>query len=424
MQDANPLGQRMMSETDRLMALITDIYDAALDVSKWASVLADVARFVGGPAAAIHSKVLPERSSRIHFQHGINASFERLYVAEFAKIDPSTGSQLAAEVGDIVSAETHLSYVDFKEGRFYKEWAYPQGLVDGATAILHKTPTAVAMLTVFRHQHDGLVDEDMRERMRSLVPHVRRAIRIGKLLDRSQSQTNAFADALDGLNAAVFFIDAAGHLVHANAAARTMLSRGDVLAAPNGRLLTRKPAIDGMLREVLAAALSGEDSAEGKSVALSVTTRNGEDENYVVHVLPLASPARRRHGSAATTALFVSKAGLTTPSSPELIRQHYKLTPTELRVALAICEIGGVPEVAGALGVSTTTVKTHLDGVYRKTGTNRQADLVRLVAGFASPIGPIDCDARATLKSRAQISCGRSNRTCERSETFPGHAAR
>jgi DNA-binding CsgD family transcriptional regulator len=411
----------MMSETEQLMALISDIYDAALDVSKWASVLADVARFVGGPAAAIHSKALPERSSKIHFQHGINASFERLYVAEFAKIDPSTGSQLAAEVGDIISAETH---VDFKEGRFYKEWACPQGLVDGATAILHKTPTAVAMLTVFRHQHDGLVDEDVRERMRSLVPHVRRAVSIGKLLDRSQSQTNAFADALDGLNAAVFFIDAVGYLVHANVAARTMLSRGDVLAAPNRRLLARKPAIDGMLREVLAAALSGEDSADGKSVALSVTTRDGEDEDYVVHVLPLASPARRRHGSGATTALFVSKAGLTTPSSPELIRQHYKLTPTELRVVLAICEIGGVPEVADALGVSTTTVKTHLEGVYRKTGTNRQADLVRLVAGFASPIGPIDCEARPTPKSRAQISRARSNRTCERSETFPGHAAR
>jgi DNA-binding CsgD family transcriptional regulator len=221
--------------------------------------------------------------------------------------------------------------------------------------------------------------------MRSLVPHVRRAVRIGRLLDQGRSQTDAFAGALDGLNAAVFFIDAAGHLVHANAVARAMLSHGKVLATAKGRLLGRKPAIDVMLRDALAAATNGTDG--GKGVAISLTTRDGKDEDYVAHVLPLTSPAPRHRGSSAVAALFVSKAGLTMPSSPDMIRQRYKLTPTELRIVLAIYEIGGVPEVANALGVSATTVKTHLERVYRKTGTNRQVDLVRLVAGFASPVG-------------------------------------
>jgi DNA-binding CsgD family transcriptional regulator/PAS domain-containing protein len=395
-----------MGETVRMMTLIGDIYDAALDASKWSGALAGAARFVGGSAAAIHSNAIPERISEIHFQYGIDASYQRLYVAEYARIDPSTRSQLAAGVGDIINFQPPTSNVEFKESRFYREWAYPQGLVDGATAILHKTPTAVAMLTVYRHRRDGAVDDDTRERMRSLAPHVRRAVRIGKLLDRSQSQTRAFASTLDGLNAAVFFIDAAGQLVHANAAARAMLSRGDVLTAPNRRLLARKPAVDGILRDALAAARNGQDATGGKGLALSVTTRQGEDEDYVVHVVPLSSATWPGHGSGAMAALFVSRAGLTMPSSPELIREHYKLTPTELRVVLAICEIGGVPEVAGALGVSTTTVKTHLDGAYRKTGTNRQADLVRLVAGFASPVGPDRSRAtRDTEFARTGIAC-------------------
>jgi hypothetical protein len=45
-------------------------------------------------------------------------------------------------------------------------------------------------------------------------------------------------------------------------------------------------------------------------------------------------------------ALFVHKAALETPSPPEAIAKAYKLTPTELRVLLAIVEVGGVPEVA------------------------------------------------------------------------------
>ena len=71
---------------------------------------------------------------------------------------------------------------------------------------------------------------------------------------------------------------------------------------------------------------------------------------------------------------------------PEIIARHYRLTPSELRVLLAVIEVGGVPEVAEALGIADTTVKTHLGSVYGKTGTSRQADLVKLVAGFRSPL--------------------------------------
>jgi len=60
-------------------------------------------------------------------------------------------------------------------------------------------------------------------------------------------------------------------------------------------------------------------------------------------------------------------------------------SPTELRVLLAIVEVGGVPEVADALGVAGTTVKTHLGRLFEKTGAGRQAELVKLVAGFSMP---------------------------------------
>lgn len=64
----------------------------------------------------------------------------------------------------------------------------------------------------------------------------------------------------------------------------------------------------------------------------------------------------------------------------------YKLTMAELRVLFAIVDVGGVPEVAEVLGIAATTVKTHLGNVFAKTGANRQADLVKLVAGFANPL--------------------------------------
>ena len=53
---------------------------------------------------------------------------------------------------------------------------------------------------------------------------------------------------------------------------------------------------------------------------------------------------------------------------------------------LAIVEVGGIPEVATALGVANSTIKTHVGRLFGKTGASRQADLVKLVAGFSTPL--------------------------------------
>jgi DNA-binding CsgD family transcriptional regulator len=106
-------------------------------------------------------------------------------------------------------------------------------------------------------------------------------------------------------------------------------------------------------------------------------------------VLPLTSGARRQAGRsyAAVAAVFVRQAALDLPCPLATVADHYRLTPAEMRVLMAIVEVGGVPEVAPVLGISETTVKTHLQRVFDKTGTNRQADLVKLVAGFMTPLG-------------------------------------
>ena len=70
---------------------------------------------------------------------------------------------------------------------------------------------------------------------------------------------------------------------------------------------------------------------------------------------------------------------------------------------LAIVEVGGVPETAAALGVAETTVKTHLHRVFSKTGASRQADLVKLAAGFSSPL--------AELTRPPRVGRARSRRT-------------
>ena len=87
----------------------------------------------------------------------------------------------------------------------------------------------------------------------------------------------------------------------------------------------------------------------------------------------------------AATVLFVQRASMLPLLAPDAIATAFKLTPSELRVLMAIVAIGGVPDIAAKLGIAETTVKTHLGRLFEKTGAGRQADLVKIAAGFAVP---------------------------------------
>jgi DNA-binding CsgD family transcriptional regulator len=375
-----------MHETEQLSALIGEVYDAALDPSLWTDVLGKAARFVGGPAAGLYSKDATSKTGSVAYGYGIEPPYTQLYFDKYVKLDPTTTGHFFAEIEEPVATGDLIPYDDFLETRFYKEWARPQSLVDTLTVVLDKSATSVALFGVFRHERDGVVDDEMRRRMRLIVPHIRRAVLIARVIDLNKAEAATLADTLDGLAAGMFLVDANARIIHANAAGHAILAAGDFLRAAGGRLVARDAQTDRLLREIFTAAGNGDAAIGIKGIALPLTARDGE--RHVAHVLPLTSGARRRAGTAyaAVAALFVHKAALETPSPPEAIAKAYKLTPTELRILLAVVEVGGVPEVAEALGIADGTVKTHLHHLFEKTNTTRQAELVKLVAGYSNPL--------------------------------------
>jgi DNA-binding CsgD family transcriptional regulator/PAS domain-containing protein len=376
-----------MREAEVVSALIGDIYDAALEPTRWVDVLGKIRGYVIGAAAALYWKDAASRNGAAHYDDGgIDPQYRQSYFEHYTKLDPTSTGVFFAKIEEPTATADHVPYDEFLATRFYKEWAQPQGLVDCANVVLDKSLTTYAAFSVFRHERHGVADEGMRERMRLIAPHVRRAVLIGKVIDMKTAEAATFADTLDGISAGMFLVDASGRIVHANAAGHAMLAAGGLLCAPSGRLATADPETDRALRDIFTAAGSGDAAIGIKGIAVPLTARDGE--HHVAHVLPLTSGARRRAGAsyAAVAALFVHKASLSTASAPEVIAKMYRLTPSELRVLLAVVGVGGAPEVAEALGIAETTVKFHLQNLFEKTGTHRQADLVKLVAGFANPL--------------------------------------
>jgi DNA-binding CsgD family transcriptional regulator/PAS domain-containing protein len=366
-----------------LSDLIGVVYDAVLDPSLWEDAMARAAYFVGGAGAGLFTKEIHSIYGNIRHSFGIVLPLPAILLQQ---ISHATMAQFYAEIEQPVATSELLPYDELVRTGFYQEWARPQGLIDFVSAVLDKSATSVALFGVFRHERNGIADDETRHRMRLIVPHIRRAVLIARTFDLKIAEAATFADTLDGLGAGLCLVDAEGRVIHANAAGRAILGAGDMLRVASGRLVASDAQVDQTLRDVFVAAGQGDAALGTQGIAVPLIAKDGE--RYVAHALPLTSGARRLAGIAytAAAALFIRKAALTMPSRSEVIGQTFKLTPTELRVLLAIVEVGGVPEVAAALGVAETTVRTHVSRLFEKTGATRQADLVKLVAGYAAPM--------------------------------------
>jgi DNA-binding CsgD family transcriptional regulator len=318
-----------MEQCEGLSTLIGNIYDSAIDRPLWVSVLAKCAQFIVGSGAALLVEDAAGETRNAKYYCGIDP-----YFAELHGFDVLAVERGLAEIGEPISIADVMPYERFLATRPSWEWPKSQGIVDALIVALDKTTTSATYLVIFRHERHGRVNDEARKRMRLIAPHVRRSVLIGKLVDLSTAEATMFADALNCIKDGLLFVDAQGRIVHANVSGSRVAVRRAVC----------RPCI------------------------------------------ALTSAARRRGvvSHAAVAALFVHRAVLDAPSPSKILAKAYRLTPTELRVLLAIVQVGGIPETAVAMGVAETTVKTHLRRLFDKTGASRQADLASL--SLASPI--------------------------------------
>lgn len=375
----------MIDESRAVSTLIAEIYDAALARDAWVGVLAKVCTFVGASAGNFFSQQSSSRDAVLHFSWGCDPAYERTYMEKYYKLNPTVPALSFVDVGVVFSQSDLIPYEEFHETRFYKEWVAPQGLVDVIGSNLDKSATGSSMLALRRKESDGFVDAECRRKLELVVPHMRRAVLIGNVIETHKSTAAALSGTLMALSDAVFLVDSRSRIVFCNAAGDTLLRRNVIVRSAQSQLVAVDAKANRLLQDAVAATDAGDISARGVAIPLSPTP-----DQWLAHVMPLSASSKEQAGipDAATAAVFVRKASVESPSALETVAKLYKLTAMEVRVLQAVVDIGGAPVAAEALGISEATVKTHLRNLYQKTDCRRQADLVKLVAGSSSPFLP------------------------------------
>jgi DNA-binding CsgD family transcriptional regulator len=156
-----------------------------------------------------------------------------------------------------------------------------------------------------------------------------------------------------------------------------MLRCRDGISLQSGAVVTADLTARRRLTRSIAEAL-GADGVAVRGADSILCPRPSGLRPYVIHVLP-ASHEEGRH-----RAVLVIIDPEDVPEPPvDVLRRLYGLTQTEARVAVCVLRGDGVKTIAEELAVSAATVKTHLQNVFSKTDTHRQAQLVRLLLSIS-----------------------------------------
>jgi DNA-binding CsgD family transcriptional regulator/PAS domain-containing protein len=367
------------SELTELSATIGDLYDAAIDPTLWQTALKSICAYVGGSSAALlWHDAGAQRSEALYLFNDIPL-YTQLYFEKYLPMNPMFPAASFIDVGVVTVDDDVVPRDEFVQTRFYKEWVKPQGIAGALAVNLEKGATRTSMINI---RTDVAVTDEMRRRLALLVPHLQRAVTISKLFDQNAAREQALTQTLDHVEAAIVMVAADGRIAFANDAARKMLAEGTVVREQGEAFHAAAPVADRVLRDIFASAEEGDASLGERGIAVPLTS--APQEPWFAHVLPLTSGRRSQAGQdyAAAAAVFIRKTMPNAPPPLEAAAKFYKLTAGEVRVLDAIMKVNGVKAMAETLGLSQATVKTHLHNLFRKTGTKRQSELVKLVAGL------------------------------------------
>jgi len=372
------------SESVELTNTIAVIYDAAIDPTLWEKALERICRFVGGASAALLWHDSATVSSQVLHIFNDDPYSTKLYFDKYLPMNPMFPAATFMEEGLVHTSGDILPQAELEQTRFYREWIKPQGIVDAVAVNLEKGVMRSSMINIRMGATYGPADGECKRRLALLVPHLQRAVSIGRLFDQSRSLQVTLTETLDHIETSVFLVEANGRIAFLNAPAKALLEDAILLRETNQCLTAVIPEANRLLRETFAAASNGDASVGSRGVAVRLS--NSSQDPWFAHVLPLTSGHRQRAAEAysATSAVFVRKSTWEGDTHLETFAKQYKLTASEIRVMGAVMKGGSIKLMAETLGLSKATVKTHLQKLFQKTGVNRQSDLVRLIAGVSS----------------------------------------
>ncbi|RUP00519.1 hypothetical protein [Hyphomicrobium sp.] len=352
---------------------IGDIYDSALDPSRWSDVLYKTSKLVQGCAAALIVYSPSEDNLRVAGRWNINSQFEKAMTAA-APLNPAVPAiwLLGIERPIITSAFLHIGQRDHSIWR--QKIMQPHGLLDTAIVPLARTARAFSAVMIMRPHRAGTFDHADTALLAELTPYFREAASVAALLDYNPS-------TMQSTSTAMILTNAQGRILHANAAGQCALD-GCALLCLDEELAARERASDMRLRTAIARAACLPDSAPGPRVA-SLAIKGIDTSALAVRVMPISKDVSRSVAGSdlARVAVFANSARRMERPAHEMNSGHRAVAVEDERLLALLVQGLNFERAAWTLSMSQPAADASLARLLARMKAHNATELVARIKG-------------------------------------------
>lgn len=361
----------MSSESD-LASLIAVVYEAGMDFGLWPYALGRIASAFGAPSAGIarQGRTLSECWG---FSSAIDADTEKRYIDYYHSVNPIWQRASSTSVGTVQSDTMVMPRRELRRTEFFNDFLVPQQMESMLNAVVLVEEGRQTVVTVRRNPQ---FEADHVKLYKLLAPHLQRAVQINLKLARAELNHNASVATLNHLEDGILFVDVDTNVKFANEAAEQFFANGDLLQR-KGRLHAGSSDETASLHAAIAKCARSR-TQHVPSDFVSLRRQGRAPLSLLIAPLPsensfLLMPTQPM------VVIFVNDPDKLSRPTVVHLREKFGMTPAEAGFALEISKGDGIQAAADRLSISMGTARTHLSRIFYKTGTRRQAELVRVL---------------------------------------------
>jgi DNA-binding CsgD family transcriptional regulator len=367
--------------TEVAVEIVGQIYRAALDAKGWDAVIASLGQAFRSPVAGMFTQdTVSGEVSTDGIEMG--EKYHRLYAERIAAVNPWISVPGLMRPGRILSDESlevlHQDAKAYVETEFHQDFAQPQGFRHsmGGTLIAHGH--RLLNFTYFRGAADGPYSAAEMRLHGMLSRHIAAAIGMSGELTALRRQESVSSYLVDRLAFGVILLDADGRVLFANREAGRLLAENDGLGIVGGFLRARYPQ-DARRLDGLVHAATSADSGMPAAPARTIVARPSGRMALSISALPVPCGRTLFDVPAGQALVLVSDPERRPNLEGRYLAERFGFGRNEARLAAALAQGFDLREAASLAGLTYATARWYLKGIFEKTGTHRQTELVALL---------------------------------------------
>jgi len=307
------------------------------------------------------------------------------YIREYHRIDPHTAYMAARPIGETLHTLDVFPAATMVEHPFYRDFWLPYNVRSLVGTKIAENERLVAMIGLMRYlDAPALTPAEVRI-VGKYFGHLVTAFRIANHLQKLHVTAVVGHALMAASDRPMILIDKHHEILAANPPARAFLDAGDTLFAQNETLRCRVSTSERALTQAVVA-LGTVQTTSGPSTKRRAIRLMGRKGTSVLCSLWDIRPEATMGAFGPQPSVLLTVAVPRTGSEidPTLLGSLFELTPAEVRLAGELMKGTDLAHVAEVQHLSITTIRSHLNAIFTKTDTHRQAELVELLLRVTS----------------------------------------